>query len=153
VWYKVKIEDGRVGYIYTHNMKLTPPEDLARMVPYMRLAAWHTINVTEDPDRGAQNNYVVAFAPVGKDPGCDYTHLYVMTWSTRLKRRVKTWDKTSISGILPISSYHHEGKPGFSVRYLHPSKKDKLVLANYVFSGGQVRPVSEEEVPNRGALH
>ncbi|MBM3299658.1 MAG: SH3 domain-containing protein, partial [Deltaproteobacteria bacterium] len=97
VWYKVKIEDGRVGYVYTHNMKLTPPEDLARMVPYMRMVAWHPINVTEDPDRGAQNNFVVAFAPMGKDPGCDYTNLYVFTWSTRLSRRENTWSKKPVS--------------------------------------------------------
>ncbi len=152
VWYKVKIEDGRVGYIYTHNMKLTPPEDIARAVPFMRIVAWRSINITDDPDRGAKNNYVVAYAPIGKDPGSDYSRLYLMNWSSRLNRRNINW-QIPISGVLPITDYHFEGKPGFSVRYLHPSKKGKLVLASYVFSGGKVRKVSEEEIPNPSALH
>lgn len=152
VWYKVKIEDGRVGYIYTHNMKLTPPEDIARAVPFMRIVAWRIINVTDDPDRGAKNNYVVAYAPIGKDAGSDYSRLYLMNWSPKYNRRSINW-QIPISGILPITDYRFEGKPGFSVRYLHPRKKGKLVLAGYVFSGGKVQKVSEEEIPNAAELH
>jgi len=152
VWYKVKIEDGRVGYIFTHNIKLTPPEDIAKTVPFMRMTAWRTINVTDDPDIGAKSNYVVAYAPIGKDPGCDYTRLYVVSWSSKLKRRIITW-QLRINGVLPITDYHFEGKPGFSVRYLHPTKRDKLVLANFIFNKGSVRKVSEEEVSGAAELH
>ncbi|MBI4962625.1 MAG: SH3 domain-containing protein [Desulfomonile tiedjei] len=144
VWYKVKIEDGRVGYIYTHNLRLTPPDDIARVVPFMRMVAWRTVNTTDDQDRGAMNNYIVAYAPIGKDPGCDYTRLYFMNWS---KRRVISW-QLRLNGVLPIGAYQFEGKPGFSVRYLHPSKPDRLVLASFVVSSGRVRKVGEEEIPN-----
>ncbi len=152
VWYKVKIEDGRVGYLYTHNMKLTPPEDIERAVPFMRLVAWRTVNTKDDPDQGAKSNYIVAYAPIGKDAGCDYTRLYFMNWSVKLKRRVIGW-QLRLVGILPITNYHFEGKPGFSVRFLHPTKKDKLVLASYVFSQGHVRKVSEEEIPSPANVH
>jgi len=147
VWYKVKIEDGRIGYIYTHNLRLTPPDDLAREVPFMRMVGWRIVNTTDDQDRGAMSNYIVAYAPIGKDPGCDYTRLYFMNWNPKLKRRVISW-QLRLNGVLPISNYHFEGKPGFNVRYLHPSKKDKLVLATFVFSSGHVRKVGEEEIPN-----
>jgi hypothetical protein len=147
VWYKVKIEDGRVGYLYTHNMKLTPPDDIAREVPFMRIVAWRTVNSTDDPDRGAKNNYIAAYAPIGKDPGCDYTRLYLMNWTPRLKKRVITW-QSRIHGILPITNYQSEGKPGFSIRFLHPSKKDKLILASYVLTGGTPHKVDEEEITN-----
>jgi hypothetical protein len=152
VWYKVKLEDARVGYIYTHNIRFTPPEDIERLVPFMRVLAWRTVSVTDDPDRGAKNNYVAAYAPVGKDPGCDYTRLYLMNWSKRLKRHVIVW-KLRRPGILPITNYHFEGLPGFSVRFLHPSKRDKLVLASFVLSKGSARKVSEEEIPNKSILH
>ncbi len=152
VWYKVKIEDGRVGYIYTHNIKLTPPDDIAKAVPFMRMIAWRAVNSTDDPDRGLKNNYIVAYAPIGKDAGCDFTRLYFMSWSSKLKRRIITW-QLRIDGILPITDYHFEGKPGFSVRYLHPTKKDRLVLASFVFNKGSIRKVSEEEIPNNSDLH
>lgn len=152
VWYKVRIEDGRVGYIYTNNIKLTPPDEIAREVPFMRIVAWRTVNTTDDPDRGAKNNYIAAYAPLGKDPGCDYTRLYFMNWTPRLKKRVISW-QSRIHGILPITNYHSEGTPGFSVRYLHPSKKDKLILASFVFSGGTVRKVGEEEIANPSEVH
>lgn len=152
VWYKVKIEDGRVGYLYTHNMKLSPPEDIGRAVPFMRMVAWRSVNVADDPDMGAKNNYVVAYAPIGKDSGCDYTRLYLMTWSPRLKRRSITW-QLRLSGVMPITNYNFEGKPGFSVRYLHPSKKDKLVLASFAFVKGNLTKVSEEEIPNTSEIH
>jgi hypothetical protein len=152
VWYKVKIEDGRVGYIYTHNMKLTPPDDIARAVPFMRLVAWKTVNTTDDPDRGAMNNFVVAYAPTGKDPGCDYSRLYFMNWAGKPPKRIISW-QMRVNGILPIGSYHFEGKPGFTVRYLHPTKKDKLVLASFVITKGSVRKVSEEEIPNPAEIH
>jgi len=152
VWYKVKIEDGRVGYIYTHNLKLTPPDDIARAVPFMRIVAWRTVNTTDDPDRGAMNNFIVAYAPIGKDPGCDYTRLYFMNWSAKLKRRGISW-QMRINGILPISNYHYEGKPGFVVRYIHPAKPDKLIAASFVVAGGTLRKVSEEEIPNPAEVH
>ena len=152
VWYKVKIEDGRVGYLYTHNMVLKPPDDIARMVPFMRMVAWQAISVTDDPDLGAKNNYLVAYTPIGKDPGCDYTKLYLMTWSSRLKRRVISW-QLRLAGILPLSTYRYKGRPGFSVRYLHPSKKDKLVRADFAAVRGGIKKVNEEEVPNPSLIH
>lgn len=152
VWYKVKIEDGRVGYIYTHNMALTPPEDIAKAVPFMRMVAWRAVNSTDDPERGAKNNYIVAYAPIGKDAGCDYTRLYFMSWSPRLHTRTIGWQQ-KITGVLPITNYHFEGKPGFSVRSLHPSKKDKLVLTSFVFAKGGIKKISEEEIPNSAEIH
>ncbi len=152
VWYKVKIEDGRVGFIYTHNISLTPPEDIARQVPYMRIVAWRPITTTDDADLGSKNNYLVAYAPIGKDPGSDYTRLYLFSWSPRLKRRTISW-QTKLSGILPITNYQAEGKPGFNVRYLHPTKKNKLVLAGFVLTKGTVKRISEEEIPNPSLLH
>lgn len=152
VWYKVKIEDGRVGYIYTHNMVLTPPEDLAKLVPFLRLVGWRPINGPDDPDLGAKNNYIVAYAPIGKDPGCDYTKLYYVAWSTRLKKRTIAW-RNSTTGVLPITNYRSEGRPGFSIRSLHPTKKDKLVLSNYVLLKGNIKNVGEEEIPNLTNLH
>ncbi len=152
VWYKVKLEDARVGFVYTHNIRLTPPEDIARMVSFMRVLAWRTVSVTDDPDRGAKNNYVAAFAPIGKDPGCDYTRLYLMKWDKRKKKHI-ICRQLQRPGILPITNYHFEGRPGFSVRFLHPSKRDKLVLASFVIRGCGVRKVSEEEIPSRSRLH
>ncbi|MDQ7784250.1 MAG: SH3 domain-containing protein [Desulfomonilaceae bacterium] len=152
VWYKVKMEDGRVGFIYTYNMRLVPPDEIARAVPFMRMVAWKTVNVIDDQDLGAKNNYIVAYAPIGKDAGCDYTRLYLMAWSSRLKRRVINW-QLGLKGILPITSFQFEGKPGFSVRYLHPAGNNKLVLASFVFAGGKVRKVSEEEIPNPSKIH
>lgn len=152
VWYKVKIEDGRVGYLYTHNMVLTPPDEIARMVPFMRMVGWQTISMTDDPDRGAKNNYLVAYAPIGKDAGCDYTKLYLMTWSSRSKHHVIT-SQMKLSGILPITSFQHEGRPGFSVRYLHPTKKDKLIRADFVLFRGGMKKVNEEEIPDPSRIH
>jgi len=152
VWYKVKMEDGRVGFLYTHNMKLVPPADIARAVPFMRMVAWRSVNVIDDQDLGAKNNYVVAYAPIGKDAGCDYTRLYLMAWSSRLKRRIINW-QLGLKGILPITGYQFEGKPGFSIRYLHPSSNKKLVLVSFVFTHGRVKKVSEEEIPNPRRMH
>ncbi|MBI5571342.1 MAG: SH3 domain-containing protein [Desulfomonile tiedjei] len=152
VWYKVKIEDGRVGFLYTHNMRLSPPEDIARVVPFMRMMAWRTVNTKDDPDRGAKNNYIVAYAPLGKDAGCDYTRLYFVNWHVKMKRPMVGW-QLRITGVLPITDYQFEGKPGFSVRSLHPSHKDKLVLTSFVFSQGRIKKVSEEEIPDRAPMH
>ncbi len=152
VWYKVKIEDGRVGYLFTHNLSFTPPEDIARIVPYMRLLAWRAINATDDPDLGAVNDYLLAYAPMGKDPRCDYSRLYFVTWSNKLKRRVIIW-QLGLTGILPITDYQYEGKPGFSVRYLHPTKQDRLVLASFAYLQGRIKAVSEEEIPDTRDTH
>ena len=154
VWYKVKMEDGRVGYLYTHNMKLNPPPEIARAVTFLRMVAWKAISATDDPDMGPKNNYIVAYAPIGKDPGCDYTMLYLIKWSTREKRmRIDPVWRLSVRGILPISGYHFQGKPGFSIRYLHPTSNDNLVMASYVYSRGRVRKVHEEEIPNPTKIH
>lgn len=152
VWYKVKIEDGRVGYIYTHNLRFTPPEDIARIVPFMRLLAWRPVNTTDDPDLGAKNHYVAAYAPIGKDAGCDYTRLYFMSWSKQLKRLNISW-QSRIAGVLPITDFHYEGKPGFSVRSLHPTARDKLVLTNFYIAKGKVVKAGEEEIRAATEVH
>jgi hypothetical protein len=89
---------------------------------------------------------------VGKDPGCDYTHLYLIMWSKRYKRHDNRW-WTRLPGILPIGNFQFEGKPGFSVRYLHPSNADKLVLAGFVLTRGKAVKVSEEEIPAKRSIH
>lgn len=152
VWYKVKIEDGRVGYIHTLNIRLTPPDELAQAVTFLRLVAWRTLNTRDDPERGAKNNYLAAYVAKDKDAGCDFTTLYFMNWSVKLKRRDVGW-KQKFAGILPITDFHHEGKPGFSVRSLHPTKKDVLVLSSFVFTGGRMVKVREEEIPHKAELH
>ncbi|MCA1960806.1 MAG: SH3 domain-containing protein [Desulfomonile sp.] len=152
VWYKVKVEDGRVGYVYTHNLRFTPPEDIARQVPFMRLVAWRPVGTTDDPDYGAKNNYVAAYAPIGKDPGCDYTRLYFMSWSKLHKRLNPSW-QSKISGVLPITDFHYEGKPGFSVRSLHPTSRNKLVLTNFYISKGRISKAGEEEIRSETDLH
>ena len=152
VWYKVRLEDGRVGYMYTHNLAFTPPDDIARMVPFMRVLAWRTVSTTDDPDQGARNNYLVACAPIGKDPGCDFTRIYFMNWDAKSKRRVIRW-QLKVNGVLPITNYRSEGKPGFTVRQLHPTKGNKLVLTNFVFSGGAIRKVNDEEVSYTAQTH
>lgn len=155
VWYKVRIEDGRVGYIYTHNLQFTPPADIARIVNYMRIVAWRVINTTQDPDLGAMNDYVAVYAPLGQDPGCDYTRLYYIPWlKSKKKHEQMAW--RSIQGVLPVMNYHAHGKPGFSVRYLHPTRSDKLVMANFVIdrrSRGIIKLVSQEEIPRRQDLY
>jgi hypothetical protein len=146
VWYKVKIDDGRVGYLYTHNMKFTPPEEIAKMVTWMRILAWRTVFTTDDQDWGAKNNYIAACAPIGKDPGCDFTELYFMNWSTKFKQMRSDWKLRRVGGMLPITNFKYEGKPGFSIRQLHPTKRDKLILTSFVYTGGRIRKVSEEEI-------
>ncbi len=144
-WYKVKIDDGRVGYVYTHNLRFTPNQDIVRELGHLRIVAWRPVSATDDPDTGAQNNYVVACVPKGKDPGCDYTALYFLNWSTKAKKMVTGWPQR-VSGMLPITNFQSEGKPGFSIRQLHPNKKDKLVLTHFVYAKGAIRKVSEEEI-------
>ncbi|MEW6352563.1 MAG: SH3 domain-containing protein [Thermodesulfobacteriota bacterium] len=145
VWYKVKIDDGRVGYVYTHNLRPTPNQEIVRELGHLRIVAWRPVGATDDPDTGAQNNYVVACVPKGKDPGCDYTGLYFLSWSTKAKKMVTGWPQ-KVSGVLPITNFQFEGRPGFSMRQLHPNKRDKLILTHFVHSGGKIRKVSEEEI-------
>ncbi|MFC1833977.1 SH3 domain-containing protein [Thermodesulfobacteriota bacterium] len=152
VWYKVKLEDGRVGYIYTHNLRFTPPEALSRLIPHRRIVAWRIVDTTDDVDLGAKNRYVVACTKTGSDPGCDFTSLYYVTWNKRRKTHGINW-QWGFRGILPLTNYHYEGKPGFSLRYLHPSKADKLVLASYVPNRGRPEQISAEEIPNNAKLH
>ena len=152
VWYKVKMEDGRVGYVYTCNITLTPPEDIARIVPFMRMVAWQTVNVTDDPDRGPKNNYTVAYAPIGKDVGCDYTRLYLISWSSRKKGREWSW--LNLSGILPITRYHSVGNPGSpcatSIRRRATSSYFQI---SFCREEDGSRKVSEEGGPNPSKIH
>jgi len=55
--------------------------------------------------------------------------------------------------VLPITDFHYEGKPGFSVRSLHPTARDKLVLTNFYVTKGKVAKAGEEEIRTGAEVH
>ncbi len=157
VWYKIRLtdpKDRRVGFVYTHNLKFTPPAEIERMVPYMRMVAWRVVSTTEDPDLGPKNNYAVAYAPIGRDPECDYTTLYYMYWHKRLKRLVLS-RPLRIPGILPITGFHHGRIPGFTIRRLIPSQPGKLLLIGCIYDHrrGKIAFKSEDVIPDPHTYH
>ncbi|MBI2566195.1 MAG: SH3 domain-containing protein [Candidatus Schekmanbacteria bacterium] len=100
IWYKVRLEDGRVGYCYTSNVEFDPPVALSEYTRQRRTVAWQVLRSVPMGDLGSVNEYVVAYASIGEDFGADFNRIEVYTWDGG--RYQTPFAKSGVRGLLPL---------------------------------------------------
>lgn len=131
IWYKVRLEDGRVGYIYTGNLKFQPPADIEQYTRFRRTVAWQKLRMVDAGALGQVGEYLVAYATPGVDFGADFNRIEVYTWGGTGYGTL--FAKSDLRGILPIGLSREGQDVYFELRELDAKQPGKLVVRRFHF--------------------
>jgi len=132
IWYKVRLDDGRVGYIYSKNFKFEPPAEIAHYAQSRRPMAWKTLRTVTSPDAGSGNDYVVAYATPDSDFGADFNRLEVYAWNRGSYQTA--FVVSSLRGILPLRVSRQDGEIFFEIIELDPLNKAQVMVSRYRYA-------------------
>lgn len=103
VWYKIRLDNGRVGYVTRGSIQLTPPKELDNYTSVRTPVSWYTLAEKEDAATGEKGrDYLVSYSSVGSDTGTDFTRVELYTYDLKTKQYATALAKSDLYGILPI---------------------------------------------------
>ncbi|HKY63223.1 MAG TPA: SH3 domain-containing protein [bacterium] len=150
IWYKVRLGDGRVGYIYTKNFRLEPPAELSRYTQFRRPIAWLVLKTRQSEDFGTVREYLVAYASPGKDFGADFDRVEAYQWDG--KQYQTAFFLSSLRGILPIRVIRQENGVYFELTELDPGQKGQVTVQRYSYAY-PYKKVESTSLPREVGLH
>ncbi len=134
VWYKARLEDGRVGFI-TDRFRLLPPASLNAYTAVRRPMAWQELRTQSGPKGGdACKDYVVAYVSEGTPLDVDFTRIEVYTCNPATRQYGTTFAKGGLLGELPLTAKEgEEGGKVIEVRQALKEKPGRLLVQEYSF--------------------
>lgn len=151
IWYKVRLEDGRVGYAYTANLNFIPPTDLNQYTQSRKIVAWQLLRTREDAEAGVTGrDYIAAYIQAGIDTGSDFTRVELYTFDLKSKQYSTAFAKSGLKGILPLNIIDDgNDKKIIQLKQLVKGRNDKLLVQEYSFPNPikLVRQYEEDTTP------
>lgn len=135
VWYKVRLEDGRVGYVYTSNVKFTTPREISQYTDVRKPVSWHLLRERTDEATGEKRrDYLVSYMSLEAQGDVDYTRIELYTPDLKTGAYSTQLANSTLNGILPIIIRDEgDGKKIIELRELAKGKPDKLRVTEYSF--------------------
>lgn len=133
-WYKVRLEDGRVGYV-SDRFRLLTPAELNPYTAVRKPIAWRELREQEAPKGGGGcKDYVVAYISEGAPIDVDFTRFEVYTCNPATGQYGTTLAKGALVGKLPLTVKDgEEGQKIIEVRQALKDKPGKLLVQEYSF--------------------
>jgi hypothetical protein len=149
IWYKVRLADGRVGYVYTANLRFDPPPDIEQYTRFRRTVAWQKLRTVDAGALGSVGEYLVAYGTPGIDFGADFNRIEIYTWDGRAYGTL--YARSGMQGILPIRVSQEANELFIELRELDPKQAGKLIVRRYQFP--RMKEVSKTSADGDGFLH
>lgn len=149
IWYKVRLPDARVGYIYTANVRFEPPPDIEQYTRFRRTVAWQKLRTVDAGALGSVGEYLVAYGTPGIDFGADFNRIEIYTWDGRAYGTL--YARSSMQGILPIQVKQEGNALLIELRELDPKQPGKVLVRRYDFP--RMKEVSKTTIDSDGTLH
>jgi hypothetical protein len=132
VWYKVRLADNRVGYIFTKNFKLEPPFEILKYTQFRRVMAWLKLRTVTGESFGSVPEYLVAYASQDGDFGADFDRIEAYFWDG--DRYQTALVLRSLRGILPIRVVRQDKETYFEFTELDPAHKKQVIVQRYPYA-------------------
>ncbi len=151
IWYKIRLRDGRVGFVYTHNLKFDPPVELEGYTRFRRTVAWQELRAVRSKTGLTGSEYIVAYARPGVDSGADFDRIELYSWSAERGYRTP-FARSHLKGILPLRVTRRGKDVYFEIRLLDPDKPGRLRVMKYHYPY-PIKLVEETEIEEDVGLH
>lgn len=150
IWYKVKLKDGRVGYIFSKNFKLEPPSAISHYANSRKPMAWKSLGTAKSPDAGGAEDYVVAYATPDSDFGADFNRIEIYSWKNGGYQTA--FVRGSLRGILPLKVVNEEGTVFIEITELDPARQGHVIVSRYQY-GYPYKKVGSVPEQREAGLH
>ena len=150
VWYKVRVPDGRVGYIHSKNLQFEPPPELAQYTHSRRALAWQKFPSPKPENSDSTLDFVVAYATPGMDFGADYNRVEIYTSKDKVFQTA--FVQSSLKGILPIQVIQEGNEVFFELRELDDKQPGQVFVHRYHFPR-PIKEVSKSKLEGDVGLH
>jgi len=103
VWYKIRLDDGRAGFVARSDLQLIPPSELNAYTDVRTPVSWYELGEKKDPATGEKGrDYLVTYSSVGSDVGADFTRVEIYIYDLRTKQYATALAKSGLYGKLPV---------------------------------------------------
>jgi SH3-like domain-containing protein len=122
-WWLVRDSKGETGWIYSHLMDVSAPNDIERYAEGQRIVGAYLIAKVDDPDSGMLNNgvavtsipeYVAVLGPSKAGLPYDFDQVRVFTWNTKMHRYETAFREHGVEGYLPVKISNVQNAPQFT---------------------------------------
>lgn len=144
VWYKVRLDDGRVGYISGSAIALMPPKEIGMYTQIRVPVSWYMLQEKNDPATGnSGRDYLVTYSSVGSGIDTDFTRIELYTYDPKSGQYSTSLAKSGLYGRLPVVIT--EGEKGgklIEIAEYPKGNQSKLHIMQYSFPS-PIRVVKE----------
>lgn len=135
IWYKVRVPDGRVGFVTKNNLKLTPPPELNVYTEVRTPVTWYKLGDKLDPQTEQKvSEYLVTYSSVGSDIATDFTRIELYTCDPKSKQYATNLARSNLYGILPVKITEAEnGGKIIEIREHPKGNKGKIHVIKYSY--------------------
>ncbi len=153
-WYKIRLANGRAGFILKRQLRLTPPPELNAYTQVRTPVSWQGLGENVDPESGASGwDYIVTYESVGQDIDTDFTRFELYTFDPATKQYGTALAKGGLDGILPVEVSDGEGG-GKVIEIRHHPKGDKGRIATMSYSYPKpIKLLGEKTAADGGEQH
>ena len=103
LYYKVRLADGRAGFLRSRQLRLTPPAELNVYTQVRTPVSWYVLGEKEDPETKARcSEYLVTYESAASDIETDFNRMELYTCDPKTRRYGTALAKSGLHGILPV---------------------------------------------------
>lgn len=149
VWYKVRLDDGRVGFI-TDRFRLAPPAVLNQYTAARKAVAWRELGEKRDPETGRRGmEYIVAYTSAGLPIDVDFSRIELYSIDPKTGQYGTKLAKSALAGKLPLIIKDGEGgRKIIEIRQIAKGKPGKLLVQEYSYPD-PVKMIKEVEIDQK----
>lgn len=134
VWYKVRTDDGRVGYIGGSKLRLTPPNEINMYTQVRVPVSWYLLQEKEDKETGEKGrDYLVTYSSIGSGVDVDFTRIELYNYDLKSKQYSTSLAKSGLYGILPVKITEKDGGRLIEIREHPKGNRSKIHTMVYSF--------------------
>lgn len=142
-WYLVRTRDGKVGWVLSHMLMMSIPDEVAQYAEGHRITAYLPLGeVTDKEDQQSKYNWIWTTASAGPHP-FEFDSFRVFVWSTKRHHYETAYIERNVQGYYPIEAWSKPGEEENSFSVVLRDKDGKLYKETFGFAGYHVRMISK----------
>lgn len=134
-WYLARLADGRVGYISSLNITLTPPGELGQYTQSRRTVSWYLLRTKEDGETGkVGRDYLATYAGTAISPDADFDRVEMYNFDIKKDAYSTSFAKSGLKGRLPVTIIDNgDGNKTIQIRTIAKGKEGKFLVQEYSY--------------------